>query len=176
MTDGHTRAAAAYLAGFREIPCFWDESTLDMAVYAADVDMCVSDGIRDVTDLAGRIVSHKDYERLWRKRCMGIYDKTPYQILRQKEEVIFYAYKPVTTSDFYIHRIGEHELGLFERHLALCGQKALDPETWNSIFQEGTEYFLLFERCRQRLSPLFRDGDGARRMRDIRRNRPSGLR
>jgi len=70
MTDGHTRVVAAHLAGWDSVPVYWDEDELDMRAYAMDVKWCGDEGIRNPIDLAGRIVPHKDYERLWRKRCM----------------------------------------------------------------------------------------------------------
>lgn len=70
MTDGHTRAVAAHLAGWESVPVYWDEEELDMRAYATDVAWCDEEGIHSPVDLAGRVVPHKDYERLWRKRCM----------------------------------------------------------------------------------------------------------
>ena len=70
MTDGYTRAVAAHIAGWDSVPVYWDEDDLDMRAYAMNVKWCGEEGIRSLIDLAGRIVSHKDYERLWRKRCM----------------------------------------------------------------------------------------------------------
>lgn len=70
MTDGHTRAVAAYLSGWDAIPAYMDTDELDMNAYATDVSWCVSAGINSPADLSERIVSHIDYERLWRKRCM----------------------------------------------------------------------------------------------------------
>ena len=70
MTDGHTRAVTAHLAGWDSVPVYWDEDELDMRAYAMDVKWCGDEGIRNPLDLARRIVPHKDYERLWRKRCM----------------------------------------------------------------------------------------------------------
>ncbi len=70
MTDGHTRAVAAHLAGWQTVPVYWDEDELDMAAYAMDVCWCDEDGVRNPIDLADRIVPHNEYERLWRKRCM----------------------------------------------------------------------------------------------------------
>lgn len=70
LTDGHTRAAAACLAGWETVPACWDEDALDMDAYAKDVGWCVEEGITSPLDLVGRIIPHKDYERLWRKRCM----------------------------------------------------------------------------------------------------------
>lgn len=70
MTDGHTRAVAAHLAGWESVPVYWDEDELDMRAYAADVAWCDGEGILSPVDLAARVVPHRDYERLWRKRCM----------------------------------------------------------------------------------------------------------
>jgi len=70
MTDGHTRAVAAHLAGWESVPAYWDEDELDMRAYAIDVKWCGEEGIHSPIDLAARIVPHADYERLWRKRCM----------------------------------------------------------------------------------------------------------
>ena len=70
MTDGHTRAVAAHLAGWDSVPVYWDEDELDMHAYATDVKWCDEENIHSPVDLSGRIVPHKDYERLWRKRCM----------------------------------------------------------------------------------------------------------
>jgi hypothetical protein len=70
MTDGHSRAVAAHLAGWDSVPVYWDEDELDMRAYAMDVEWCHEEGIHSPIDLAGRVVPHKEYERLWRKRCM----------------------------------------------------------------------------------------------------------
>lgn len=69
MTDGHTRAAAACLAGWEQVPVYLDEEQLDMAAYAKDVEWCEEEGVLSPAALTARIVSHADYERLWRKRC-----------------------------------------------------------------------------------------------------------
>lgn len=70
MTDGHTRAVLAYLNGFTEIPCYLDTDELDMAAYATYIAWCNKEGVFGIAELAKRIVPHKDYEVLWRKRCM----------------------------------------------------------------------------------------------------------
>lgn len=70
MTDGHTRAVAALLAGWDQVPVYWDEDALDMRAYAVDVRWCDEEGVRHPADLADRVVPHREYERLWRKRCM----------------------------------------------------------------------------------------------------------
>lgn len=70
MTDGHTRAVLAFLNGFTEILCYFDLEELDMEAYMKDIDWCNEEGVYGIADLAKRIVAHKDYEVLWRKRCM----------------------------------------------------------------------------------------------------------
>lgn len=70
MTDGHTRAVAAHIAGWDCVPVYWDKDELDMGAYAMCIQWCDEDGIHSPVDLAKRIVPHKEYEHLWRKRCM----------------------------------------------------------------------------------------------------------
>ncbi len=72
MTDGHTRAVAAHLAGWDSVPVYWDEDELDMNAYAMDVNWCDAEGIHTPIDLSKRIVTHKEYELLWKKRCMEL--------------------------------------------------------------------------------------------------------
>lgn len=70
MTDGHTRAVAACIAGWHKIPVYMDTDTLDMEAYAENVRWCLADKIFSPCDLAKRIVSYQDYQELWIKRCM----------------------------------------------------------------------------------------------------------
>lgn len=70
MTDGHTRVAAACLAGWKDVPVYWDESLSDTRAYAVDLRWCREEGIHSPYELTRRIVPHAEYERLWRKRCM----------------------------------------------------------------------------------------------------------
>ena len=95
MTDGHTRAAAAFLSGADALPCVWDTDDMDWAAYAADITMCAEEGITSVRKLAERVVSAEDYEILWRKRCDALYDEWYYKVLKQGDEVIFFTRQPV---------------------------------------------------------------------------------
>ncbi|MDR2570531.1 MAG: GNAT family N-acetyltransferase [Oscillospiraceae bacterium] len=72
MTDGHTRIVAAVLAGWETVPVTWDDDPLDMLAYALCVDWCNEAGIKNATDLTKRIISFKEYETLWRKRCQNM--------------------------------------------------------------------------------------------------------
>ncbi|MBN1460871.1 MAG: ParB-like nuclease domain-containing protein [Armatimonadetes bacterium] len=69
MTDGHTRAFAAHLAGCEAVPVVWDEDELDWEAYEICVQWCKEEGIFWVGDLVGRVLGPADYERLWRGRC-----------------------------------------------------------------------------------------------------------
>jgi hypothetical protein len=69
LTDGHTRAFAAFLRGLVEVPVFWDEDELDWEAYRICVAWCREAGVLTVVDLADRILGPEDYELLWRERC-----------------------------------------------------------------------------------------------------------
>ncbi|MFU8827528.1 MAG: hypothetical protein ACNA70_08565 [Brevefilum sp.] len=69
MTDGHTRAFAAYLAGCAAVPAYKDPDDLDWEAYRICVEWCHAEGIHTISDLAGRVVSTAEYERLWYDRC-----------------------------------------------------------------------------------------------------------
>lgn len=68
-TDGHTRAFAAWRAGFTEVPVVWDEDALDWEAYRICVSWCLEAGITTIMALASRILTPEDYEQLWHARC-----------------------------------------------------------------------------------------------------------
>ena len=69
FVDGHTRAFAAFLRGFSEVPVYWEDEELDWDAYEICVRWCKEEGIHTIVDLKNRVVSQKDYEILWYKRC-----------------------------------------------------------------------------------------------------------
>ena len=69
FVDGHTRAFAAFLRGFSQIPVYWENEELDWDAYAVCVEWCEKENIHTVADLKNRVVPEKDYEILWYKRC-----------------------------------------------------------------------------------------------------------
>lgn len=69
MTDGHTRAFAAYLAGLEAVPIIDDPDDLDWEAYQICVAWCHAEGIYTIAGLVGRVVNTEDYERLWFDRC-----------------------------------------------------------------------------------------------------------
>ena len=119
MTDGHTRAVAAYLSGHELIPCVWETDSLDWAAYAADINVCAEEGITSVAALSKRIVSNEDYIRLWHRRCDAILGERYYKVLTQTEEKIFYTIDPTGCG-------GGHDI-----------------RPYDSGFDDG-EYFMLF--------------------------------
>lgn len=69
ITDGHTRVMAALFAGLENIPAYIDPDEIRSSVETR-VSWCQGENIFRPSDLVNRVVAHKDYEKLWRKRCM----------------------------------------------------------------------------------------------------------
>ena len=69
MTDGHTRAAAALLAGCDAVPLAWEEDSLDWDMYRRCVAECRKNGILSPQDLLCRIVPDADYRIKWDRWC-----------------------------------------------------------------------------------------------------------
>jgi hypothetical protein len=74
MTDGHTRAFAAFLAGLDKVPTFLDEDALDWAAYRICVDWCHEAGIEETADLLGRVIDADAYQIRWIDRCRQMQD------------------------------------------------------------------------------------------------------
>lgn len=74
-TDGHTRAFAAYQAGFKEIPLVWEDEELDWEMYEICIKWCKDAGIYSIADLSDRIIDQKEYKILWYKRCDELHKK-----------------------------------------------------------------------------------------------------
>jgi len=73
LTDGHTRAFAAYQAGIEKIKVCWDSDELDWYSYKICVNWCKEEGINSIADLEGRIVKPSDFDILWIKRCKELH-------------------------------------------------------------------------------------------------------
>jgi len=69
FVDGHTRAFAAFLHSFSDVPVYWENEELDWDAYEICVEWCRKEGIHTIADLKNRVVSQNDYEILWYKRC-----------------------------------------------------------------------------------------------------------
>jgi hypothetical protein len=68
-TDGHTRAFAAYQAGYEKIPVIWEDEELDWDMYKICIKWCKDAKLYSIADLKNRIIEQKDYKVLWYKRC-----------------------------------------------------------------------------------------------------------
>ena len=69
MTDGHTRAVAALLAGLDELPLVRDEDELDWDMYRKCVAECRRRGVCSPADLLQRVVSEAEYGEKWDRWC-----------------------------------------------------------------------------------------------------------
>ena len=69
MTDGHTRAVAALLAGQNTVPLAWDTDELDWDMYRRCVTECQIRNVLSPLDLTARVVSEEDYREKWDKWC-----------------------------------------------------------------------------------------------------------
>ena len=69
MTDGHTRAVAAVLAGLERVPLVWDEDDLDWDMYRRCVEECTKRNVFSPQDLVQRILPEAAYEAEWDQWC-----------------------------------------------------------------------------------------------------------
>ena len=69
FVDGHTRAFAAFMQGFPEVPVYWEDEDLDWEAYEICVEWCKFEGIHTIVDLKNRIISDEEYKVLWLNRC-----------------------------------------------------------------------------------------------------------
>ncbi len=69
MTDGHTRAVAALLAGLDAVPLVWDEDELEWDMYRRCVEECRRRGVSSPADLLERVISEAEYGEKWDRWC-----------------------------------------------------------------------------------------------------------
>lgn len=69
FTDGHTRAFVAWSAGMTKIPVVWDLDELDWEAYQICADACIKRGIKNIADLADRVLPDAEYQRQWDGWC-----------------------------------------------------------------------------------------------------------
>jgi hypothetical protein len=70
ITDGHTRALAAWLMGRDRIIARWESDPLDWEAYRICVHWCEESGISSVPDLTGRVLNTEKFRSLWLDRCL----------------------------------------------------------------------------------------------------------
>lgn len=75
LTDGHTRAVAAILAGLESVPLVYEEDELDWNPYHYCVEQCNQKGIHSPYDLVDRVISAQEYEEKWIGWCEQIPSK-----------------------------------------------------------------------------------------------------
>ena len=72
LSDGHTRAFAAYLAGTETLRIVRDREVReadDFGLYLECVDWCRDADVESVADLRGRVLEPDTYEVRWLERC-----------------------------------------------------------------------------------------------------------
>lgn len=74
LTDGHTRAFVAYLAGVDELRVRRDTDDLPMDAYRECVGWCEREGITRIADLTGRVLNADDFEEKWVARCQSAFE------------------------------------------------------------------------------------------------------
>jgi len=72
LTDGHTRAVAAFLEGADSVRAIRDEDDEDWGFYETCVAWCEEEGVLAVRDLAERIVEEDRFRALWIDRCAAL--------------------------------------------------------------------------------------------------------
>ena len=75
LTDGHTRAVSAILAGLESVPLVYEEDELDWNLYRYCVEQCNQKGIHSPYDLVDRVISAYEYEEKWIGWCEQISSK-----------------------------------------------------------------------------------------------------
>lgn len=75
LTDGHTRAVVAILAGLESVPLVYEEDELDWNLYRYCVEQCTQKGIHSPYDLVDRVISAYEYEEKWIGWCEQISSK-----------------------------------------------------------------------------------------------------
>ena len=76
MTDGHTRAAAAVMAGLESVPLCAEEDELDWELYRACVEECAKRGVMSPVQLAARVIPEEEYRVKWDAWCDELHVET----------------------------------------------------------------------------------------------------
>ena len=79
LTDGHSRAYVAYLNGLTHLPIVYDNDDvvageIGQKLYCADIEWCNRFHIGNISHLESRILTNKEYQRLWIGRCDRSYN------------------------------------------------------------------------------------------------------
>ena len=85
FVDGHTRAFAAFLHGFSEVPVYWEYEELNWDAYEICEEWCKNEGIHTVGDLRDRVLPHEKYKVLWLRRCEKMQRDLQAKRVKQKQ-------------------------------------------------------------------------------------------
>ncbi|GAA5042441.1 histone acetyltransferase [Haladaptatus pallidirubidus] len=72
LTDGHSRAFAAYLSGADELRLVRDTDDISVPTYKQCLSWCEAEGITEVSNLAARVVTSPTFEEEWIERCRSL--------------------------------------------------------------------------------------------------------
>lgn len=75
LSDGHTRAVAAVLAGEETLRVRHDPDRPDLDVYETCLGWCADAEITESADLVGRLVSHETFDEQWVQRCQALVEE-----------------------------------------------------------------------------------------------------
>jgi len=67
--DGHSRLVAAYNKGFKYVYAYLESDNDNVQFYKTCMEWCEEQGIFTIKDLAKRVVTPEEHERLWGNRC-----------------------------------------------------------------------------------------------------------
>ena len=123
LTDGHTRAFAAWQAGLKTIPVIYDNDDIvtnapGQRQYKRCIEWCESFGLRYISALGSRILDAEDYEKLWIKRCSYMHTLENALLGGAIDEAAFLRQKAV------LERRGVYVLGISEDYKLLHCENA----------------------------------------------------
>ncbi|MFB6270555.1 MAG: histone acetyltransferase [Halobacterium sp.] len=75
LSDGHTRAFLAHLAGVDGLRVERDDGLreeYDFGVYEAAIEWCDEGDVTEIADLVGRVVEPDTFEEVWIARCQQV--------------------------------------------------------------------------------------------------------
>ncbi|WP_084186205.1 hypothetical protein [Haladaptatus litoreus] len=68
----HTRAFVAYLSGANELRVVRDADEISISVYEQCVSWCKTEGVPEISNLAGRVVTSSTFEEEWIEQCQTL--------------------------------------------------------------------------------------------------------
>ncbi len=72
LTEGHTRAFVAYLSRAEQLRVVGDTDDISIPVYEQCVAWCENEGVTEIEDFAGRVVTNATFEEEWVERCQSL--------------------------------------------------------------------------------------------------------